>query len=275
MMLDGFLIRAALAGVGLALACAPLGCFVAWRRMAYYGDATAHAALLGVALSLGLGLPLTPAVVGVALAMAAAVTGLSARQSADAILGVMSHAALAAGLVAVSFLRGVRSDLDAWLFGDLLSVTRGDLVVIWLGAAAVILLIGSRWSRLILATLSPDMAVAERIDPRREQWVLNLALALVVAAGIRIVGALLIGAMLIIPAAAARPLSRSPETMVALTAIAGTLASLAGLAGAWRLDTPAGPTIICAAAILFLAATAAGAVRHGMRDGEVSDSSNS
>ncbi|ARJ68830.1 metal ABC transporter permease [Paracoccus contaminans] len=266
-MLDGFMIRAACAGVGVALACAPLGCFVAWRRMAYYGDATAHAALLGVALSLALDLPLTPAIVGVALTMAAAVSGLSGRQSADAMLGVLSHAALAAGLVAVSFLQGVRSDLSAWLFGDLLSVTRSDLVVIWLGAGAVILLIGWRWSRLILATLSPEMAVADRIDPRREQWALNIALALVVAVGIRIVGALLISAMLIIPAAAARPLSRSPEAMVALTALAGVAATLGGLGAAWRLDTPSGPTIICAAAALFALGTAAGAIRQAVQRG--------
>lgn len=255
-MLSDFMIRAALAGVGLALACAPLGCFVVWRRMAYYGDATAHAALLGVALSLAFSLPLVPSVVLVALAMAAAISTLSGRQAVDTMLGVMAHSALAAGLVAVSFLHGVRSDLSAWLFGDLLAVTRADLVVIWGGAGAVVALIFWRWSRLLLATLSPEMAVADGISPRVEQWVLNLALALVVAVGIRIVGALLISAMLIIPAAAARPLARSPEAMVAATALTGTAASLGGLAAAWHLDTPAGPTIICAAAVIFVLATA-------------------
>lgn len=250
-----FMIRAALAGIGLAVACAPLGCFVVWRRMAYYGDATAHAALLGVALSLAMSLPLAPAVIAVALAMAAAVGALSGRQSVDTLLGVLAHTALAAGLVAVSFVQGVRSDLSAWLFGDILSVTRGDLVTIWLGAAAVAALIFWRWSRLILATLSPEMAVADRISPRVEQWVLNIALAVVVAVGIRIVGALLISAMLIIPAAAARPLSRSPEAMVLAAGLIGSVATLAGLGAAWRLDTPTGPTIVCAAAVLFVVAT--------------------
>lgn len=259
-MLDDFMIRAALAGVGLALACAPLGCFVVWRRMAYYGDATAHAALLGVALSLALDLPLAPATLAVALAMATAISALSHRQAVDTMLGVLAHSALAVGLVAVSFLQGVRSDLSAWLFGDLLAVTRGDLAVIGAGAGAVVALIGWRWSRLLLSTLSPEMAAADGISPRVEQWVLNIALALVVAVGIRIVGALLISAMLILPAAAARPLSRSPEAMAATTAVIGVLASLGGLAGAWHLDTPTGPTIVCAAAMLFAAATLAGAL---------------
>ena len=256
-MLSDFMIRAALAGIGLAAACAPLGCFVVWRRMAYFGDATAHAALLGVAVSLALSVPLFPAVIIVALAMAAAVAGMAGRQSVDTMLGVLSHSALAAGLVAVSFVQGVRSDLNAWLFGDILSVTRGDLVTIWCGAAAVVALILWRWSQLLLATLSPEMAAADGISPRFEQWVLNIALALVVAVGIRIVGAMLVSAMLIIPAAAARPLVRGPEAMVLATALIGALAAIGGLGAAWHLDTPTGPTIICAAAILFVLATLA------------------
>ena len=255
-MLDDFMIRAALAGVGLALACAPLGCFVVWRRMAYYGDATSHAALLGVALSLAFALPLFPAVIIVALAMAAAVAGMSGRQSVDTLLGVLSHSALAAGLVAVSFVEGVRSDLMAYLFGDILAVTRGDLALIWGGAAAVIALIAWRWSGLLLSTLSPEMAVADGIRPRAEQWALNAALALVVAVGIKIVGALLISAMLIIPAAAARPLVRTPQAMALAAALIGSAAMLGGLGTAFQLDTPTGPTIVCAAAVLFLAATA-------------------
>ncbi|MBV0892821.1 metal ABC transporter permease [Paracoccus sp. Z118] len=252
-MLNDFMIRAALAGIGLAIACAPLGCFVVWRRMAYFGDATAHAALLGVALSLALAVPLFPAVIVVALAMAAAVASLTGRgHASDTILGVLSHAALAAGLVAVSLVPGVRSDLNAYLFGDILAVTRGDLVTIWLGAAAVVGLLAWRWSALLLSTLSPEMAVAAGIRPRLEQWALNIALALVVAAGIRIVGALLISAMLIIPAAAARPLSRTPEGMAVATAALGMAGVVGGLAAAWTQDSPTGPTIVCAVAVLFV-----------------------
>lgn len=254
-MLDNFLIRAALAGIGLALACAPLGCFVVWRRMAYYGDATAHAALLGVALSLALSVPLFPAVILVALVMAAVVAGMAGRQSVDTMLGVLAHSALAAGLVAVSFVHGVRSDLMAYLFGDILAVTRGDLAVIWGGALAVVLLIGARWSGLLLSTLSPEMAVSDGISPRVEQWVLNLALALVVAVGIKIVGAMLISAMLIIPAATARSVARTPEAMVLMTAATGAAAALGGLWLAFHLDTPTGPTMICAAAGLFALAS--------------------
>lgn len=257
-----FMIRAALAGVGLALACAPLGCFVVWRRMAYYGDATAHAALLGVALSLAFTVPLFPAVIVVALAMAAVVAGMSGRQSVDTMLGVLSHSALAGGMVAVSFVDGVRADLMAYLFGDILAVTRGDVALIWAGAVAVAALVAWRWSALLLSTLSPEMAVADGINPKAQQWVLNIALALAVAVGIKIVGALLISAMLIIPAAAARPLVRSPQAMVLVAALIGAAAAVGGLGAAFRLDTPTGPTIVCAAAVLFALATLAGSARR-------------
>lgn len=254
-MFADFMIRAALAGIGLALACAQLGCFVVWRRMAYYGDATAHAALLGVALSLAFALPLFPAVIVVALVMAAAVSGMAGRQSVDTMLGVLSHSALAAGLVSVSFVQGVRSDLMAYLFGDILAVTRGDVALIWTGAVAVAALVAWRWSRLLLATLSPEMAVADGISPRTEQWALNLALAVTVAVGIKIVGALLISAMLIIPAAAARPLVQTPRAMVLVAGLIGAVAAVLGLGAAFRLDTPTGPTIVCAAAVMFTLAT--------------------
>ena len=133
-MLDDFLIRAALAGVGTAIATAPMGCFVVWRRMAYFGDATAHASILGVALALAFSLPVVWGAAMVALLMASVVSSLSGRGVAmDTLLGVMAHSALAFGLVAVSFIDGVRIDLMAYLFGDILAVTKTDLAVIWGG----------------------------------------------------------------------------------------------------------------------------------------------
>lgn len=251
-LLGDFMVRAALAGLGVALAAAPLGCFVVWRRMAYFGEATAHAAVLGVALALALDLPLAPGVLAVSLVMALSIAALSRRGHAmDTLLGVFAHSTLAFGLVAVSFLPGVRLDLMAYLFGDILAVSRGDLVVIWGGALMVCALILWRWSALLTATLNPDLAHASNIDPRREQLVLTLALALVVAVAIKVVGALLIAAMLILPAAAARPFSRTPEGMALVAALFGSIAALGGLAVSWHLDTPTGPTIVCLAAVLF------------------------
>jgi zinc transport system permease protein len=251
-MLDDFLVRAVLASVGAALAAAPLGVFVVWRRMAYFGDATAHAAVLGVALALAFSVPVFAGTLMVALVVAFGVARLSGQgHGTDMVLGVAAHAALALGLVAASFVQGPRLNLEAYLFGDILAVSRTDLMVIWGGGAVVAVLIGWRWQALLTATVSPDLAAASGVDPDRERVVLMLALALVVAVALKVVGALLIGALLIIPAAAARPLSRTPEGMLAATAGLGVLAALGGLWASWMLDTPAGPSIVCAATVLF------------------------
>lgn len=260
-MLDDFMVRAALAGVGVALAAAPMGCFVVWRRMAYFGEATAHAAVLGVAFALSFSLPILPAVIVAALAMASAVTALRGRGYAmDTLLGVMAHSALAVGLVAVAMMSNVRLDLMAFLFGDILAVNRMDLATIWIGGALVAGLILWRWSALILSTLNPDLARASGIDPRREEVWLTLALALMVAVAIKVVGVLLIAAMLVIPAAAARPLVRTPEAMAVTAAIIGALSALGGLYGAYWFDTPAGPSIVCGASLAFVVTTVVGSV---------------
>ncbi|MGO2131814.1 MAG: metal ABC transporter permease [Halomonas sp.] len=262
-MLDDFLVRATLAGLGVAFAAAPLGCFVVWRRMAYFGDATAHAAILGVALSLLLSTSVFVSVLAVSLIMAALVSLLSERGYAmDTLLGVMAHSALAFGLVAVSFLSGVRIDLMAYLFGDILAVSKGDLVLIGGGALLVVSLVGWRWSALLTATLNADLARASGIDPRREQLVLTLALAVVVAVALKVVGALLIAALLIIPAAAARPFCRSPEAMALLATVVGAASTTGGLQAAYWLDTPTGPTIVCLAAILFALSSLVSQIRR-------------
>jgi len=258
-MLDDFLVRAALAGVGVGLAAGPLGAFVVWRRMAYFGDATAHAAILGVALSLAFSMSIFTGTLTVALAMAWAVAMLSGRGLAmDTLLGVLAHAALAFGLVAVSFVQGVRVDLMAYLFGDILAVGHTDLAVIWGGAAMVLALLVWRWNALLTSTLSDELACAAGIDPRRERLVLTLALAVVVAVAIKVVGALLITAMLIIPAAAARPFATTPERMAVAAAAIGALSALGGLRLAYLADTPAGPTIVCVAALFFTVSTVLG-----------------
>ena len=261
-MLDDFLIRAALAGVGVALAAGPLGSFVVWRRMAYFGDATAHAAILGVALALATDLPIGVGTLIVALAMAAIVSTLAARGWAmDTTLGVLAHSALALGLVAVSLIPAVRVDLSAYLFGDILAVTRRDLGFIWGGAGLVLVLLIWRWSALLTTTLSEDLAFASGFDPARERLILTLALALTVAVALKVVGALLIAALLIIPAAAARSLARSPETMAALATAIGAGATLGGLALSLNLDTPAGPSIVAVGAAIFAILALAGRIR--------------
>lgn len=251
-MLDDFLIRAALAGLGTALAAGALGCFVVWRRLAYFGDATAHAAVLGVAVSLAFSISVFVGVVLVALGVGLLFHLLQGRgPGSDALLGVLAHGALALGLVAVALIPDVRIDLESYLFGDVLTVGRSDLALIWIGAALVLGLLYWRWSALLTSTLSEDLAIAAGVSPRREALLLTLLLATVVAVSIKVVGALLITAMLVIPASTARGFARSPEGMAALSMSLGALAAVGGVQLALVLNTPVGPTMVALSAALF------------------------
>lgn len=251
--MSDFMIRALLAGLGVALAAGPLGCFVVWRRMAYFGDAMAHAAILGVAIAFGLTVSVYVSVIAVTLLVALLIFALESEGfGVDTALGVLSHGALAAGLVAASLIPSVRGDLSAFLFGDVLAVRAQDLWVIWAAAIAVCALLAWRWSALLTATLNPDLASASGIRPRQVRVVLTVSLALLVAVAIKVVGALLITALLIIPAAAARPLSRTPEQMVLGAVGIGAASTLLGLLLTYQLDTPAGPSIVLAALVFFV-----------------------
>lgn len=252
-MIDDFLVRAFLAGVGVALIAGPLGCFVVWRRMAYFGDATAHAALLGVALALATDLPILAGVFVIA-AMVAVGTAIlaSGRYAMDTVLGVAAHAGLALGLVAISLVDNVRVDLMAYLFGDVLAVSTVDLAYIWGGALVIGLILWRTWNDLLNATLNEELAYAEGGNPAFGRLLLNLLLAVLIAIAMKIVGVLLITALLIIPAAAARPLARTPEGMAGLAVALGMIAVTLGLNASLRLDTPAGPSIVVAAAFAFI-----------------------
>lgn len=222
--LDDFMTRAILAAVGTALACGALGCFVVWRRMAYFGDATAHAAILGVALALLFSVSIPLGVLIVALAMAFIVGSLSGMSMIpDSLLGVLSHSSLALRLVAVSLMPAARVDLDAYLFGDILVVSRMDLAVIWGGAVIVCAPLAWRRQALLAEILSGDLAYASGLNPARDRMMLMLLIAAVVAVSIKVVGALLITAMLIIPAAAVRLIARGPEGMAACATVIGVV----------------------------------------------------
>ncbi|MBX5157906.1 MULTISPECIES: zinc ABC transporter permease subunit ZnuB [unclassified Rhizobium] len=253
-MLDDFFVRAILAGVGLALTTGPLGCFIIWRRMAYFGDTIAHSALLGVALSLLFELNLTLAVFAVAALVSVLLLFLQKRQalSADALLGILSHATLAIGLVMVAFMSWVRIDLIAFLFGDILAVSPTDIALIWGGGLFVLVAMAWLWRPLLAATVNAELAEAEGLKPERARLFFMLLMAVVIAIAMKIVGIMLITSLLIIPAAAARRFSATPEIMAVLSSLIGAVAVVGGLFGSLTYDTPSGPSIVVAALILFM-----------------------
>jgi len=263
-MLDDFLWRAFLAGAGLALVAGPLGCFVIWRRMAYFGDSLAHSALLGVTLGFLLNIDLQLGVAAVCAAFALLVGLLQQQQRlpSDTLLGILAHSGLALGLVALSFVASLRLDLMGYLFGDILAVGRNDLLWIWLGGAAVLTLVALFWRPLLLSSLHEDLARAEGIAVLPLRLLLMLMLAVTIAVAMKIVGILLITSMLILPAAAARRFARSPEQMALLAGVLGVGAVGLGLSASLTYDTPSGPSIVVAALLLFILSLLGGSLLH-------------
>ncbi len=253
-MLDDFFTRALIAGIGVALVAGPLGCFIVWRRLAYFGDTLSHAALLGVALGFLFEVNTTLAVFAVSGCVSLALLFLQRRAtlSSDALLGLLSHSALALGLVVLAFMTWVRMDLMGLLFGDILSVSKIDIAVIWAGGATVMALLAMIWRPLFAGTVSRELAAAEGMHPERADLAFMLLLAAVIAISMKIVGVLLITAMLIIPAATARRFAAGPEQMAIVAALVGAIAVIAGLFSSLEFDTPAGPSIVVAALALFV-----------------------
>ncbi len=262
-LLQDFVLRALAAGLGVAAVAGPLGCLVVWRRMAYFGDTMAHAALLGVALGLlaGVPLPLGVLAVGAVVALMMAALMAQGRWGSDTLLGIFSHTALALGLVALGLMAEVRVDLLGYLFGDILAVTPARLGWIYAGGGAVLAVLLLLWRPLVAATVAPDLAQAEGVPVAALRVVFMLLIAVVVAVAMQIVGVLLITALLIIPAAAARGLARGPEAMALLAALLGAVAVAAGIAASALLDTPTGPSIVVAAGALFVLGLAAPPLR--------------
>ena len=253
-MLDDFFIRALLAGIGVALVAGPLGCFIVWRRLAYFGDTLSHAALLGVALAFLFEVNVTLAVFAVSACVSIALLLLQRRASlsADALLGLLAHSALALGLVVLAFMTWIRMDLMGFLFGDILAVSKLDVAIVWTGGVVVLAILAAIWRPLFAATVSPELAQAEGMNPERANIIFMLLMAAVIAISMKIVGVLLITAMLIIPTAAARRFAAGPEQMAVLAAVIGAIAVIGGLFGSLEWDTPAGPSIVVAALCLFV-----------------------
>ena len=253
-MLEDFFFRALLGGIGVAIVAGPVGCFIIWRRLAYFGDTLSHSALLGVAMALLLELNITVSVFFISLIVSLLLLLLQKRASlsSDALLGLLAHATLAVGLVVLAFMTWVRVDLMGFLFGDILAVTTNDLAVIWFGGLAVLIGLSLIWRRLFAATVNYELAKAEGAKPDITNIVFMVLVAAVIAVSMKLVGVLLITALLIVPAATARRFSTSPEHMAIIAAVIGALSVFVGLNGSLQWDTPAGPSIVVAALAGFI-----------------------
>ena len=253
-MFDDFFIRALIAGIGIAIVVGPLGCFVIWRRLSYFGDTLSHSALLGVTLAYSFSLNISISVFIVSAVVALLLINLQKRTklAGDSLLGLLAHSSLAIGLVLIGFLSYIRFDLMGLLFGDILAVTIEDIALVWVGGFVILGILYFIWKSLFSATVNFDLSAAEGMKPEVSNLIFTLLLAGVIALSIKMIGALLITGLLLIPAATARNISNSPNQMVFLATLVGVISVIAGLFTSLELNTSSGPTIIVVALILFI-----------------------
>ena len=253
-MLDDFIVRAIIAGIGIALVTGPLGCFVVWRRLSFFGDTLAHSALLGVLISITLDINVSLTIFVVASLVAILLLRLerTTNLAGDSLLGLISHSSLAIGLVILGFLSFIRFDVMGVLFGDILSVNSNDLLVIWIGGALILVVLSYIWKPLFASTVNFELAEAEGMKPERVNAIFTILLAALIAISIKMIGVLLITGLLIIPTAMARNLSDNPRQMVILSIIGGLLSVLIGLYASFEINTSSGPSIVVVALILFI-----------------------
>ena len=253
-MFDDFFIRALVAGLGVALVTGPLGCFIIWRRLSFFGDTLAHSALLGVTLAFSFDINIAFSVFIISSAIALILLKLQKKTNlpGDALLGLLAHSSLAVGLVVIGFLSFIRFDIMGLLFGDILAVTENDLIIIWVGGAIILFVLKLIWKPLFASTVNYELAEAEGMKPERVNAIFTILMAAIIAISIKMVGLLLITGMLIIPAAMARNISNNPKQMVLFSIIGGLLSVVMGLFGSLEINTPSGPSIITAGLILFI-----------------------
>lgn len=246
-------------GLLTALVCGPLGSLLVWRRLAYFGDSLSHAALLGVGLSLLLSIPGWIGIITVCLTMALLLGLLMKRPelASDTLLTILATSSLSLGLIVTSFVDGLRVDLMAYLFGDLLALAPADLPPLLLGAIGIVGVVIWQWRGLVASSISEELAAVDGVPVARLRLLLLILLALVVTAAMKVVGVLLITALLVIPAAVARRLARTPEQMALGASLVGAVAVMAGLGGSLQWNLPLGPAIVVAAAMMFALATLA------------------
>ena len=249
-----FVVYALLAGWGIALMAGPLGSFAVWRRMAYFGDTLAHSALTGVAFGLILSININLAVSLFCLLLALILVVLQSNRTiaTDTLLGILSHSMLALGLIVVSVFGQGQVDIYGYLFGDMLAVTQADLLTIGATLAVVLPLMFWLWQPLLAITVHEELAKVEGVPVTGVKTALMLTMALVIAVAMKVIGVLLITALLIIPAAASRRLVHTPEHMAIGATLLGMLAICGGVALSFWWDTPAGPSTVLCASLFFL-----------------------
>lgn len=263
-----FMLRGLAAAVLVGLVCAVIGAFVVLRGMAFFGDALAHAVLPGVAVAYLLGGsqgPLFWGALGAAVltALGIGVVTRGSRLREDTAIGVVFAGAFALGIALISSIRSYSVDLAHILFGNILAVTSGDLLIIGGFGLAVLLIVGALFKEFVIVAFDPVHAATLRLPIEPLRYLLLVLIAITVVVSLQTVGAGLLTAMLITPAATGYLLARRLPAMLAIAALVGVFSGVAGLYLSYYVAISSGAAIVLVATACFGVAWVVARVRGG------------
>ena len=250
-----FMQRAIIAGLLMGLTLSLLGVFVVLRRSAFFGDAVAHFAFAGVALGFLFAINPIVAAIFVSAFLALGMGYLKNHaplQSLDTIIGIFFSGAAALGIFVIGLLKGYRADLFQFLFGDIIAISSQDVLTALIISILIIVVFVFAWKPLFKMTFNREVAQISGVKVHMYEYLFLALLAIVTAMSIKVVGIILVPALLVIPAAAAKNISRSLHQMIAYSLIVGVLSVTGGLIGSFYFNTASGATIVLASIVCFV-----------------------
>jgi zinc transport system permease protein len=255
-----FMQRALAAGVAVGFLCSVVGVFVTLRSMAFFSDAIAHSALAGIALGILFGMAPVPAAIIFCVVVAAGITYLTYRTelTSDTVIGVFFSGSIALGVLLMGLQEGYQTDLLTYLFGDVLAVSRLDVLLAVGLAVFVTTIVFGRSTLLVKIAFNRDLAQVEGAPVVVWDYIFMALLALTIAVSLKIVGIILVSALVIVPAATARNVARDFRSLMGLSVAVGLISAVGGLVASFYLNTASGPTIVMLSIVLFIISLAAG-----------------
>lgn len=250
-----FFINSLIAVITISLVTGALGSFMIWQRLSYLGDSLSHSSLLGIALALMFKVSLPISIMLIAIMFAILLSlNFNKLYSADTILNIVTNVVLSLSLILMSFLPSSNNSIVDSLFGDILTLNCSDIMLVLLTSIVVTLIVVFRWNHWLMISINQDFAMVEKININLVRLEFLVTLAIFIAISAQLIGILLIAAFLLIPAASARLISKTPMQMVLIATVFSLISGISGLILSAGFDLLTGPAIILASAVYLICA---------------------
>ena len=252
--MKNILLNAVITVFGISIGVGPIGSFVLWKKLSYFGDTIAHSALLGVTLAMIMHVHHIIGILLIATLPSLMLLQLRNYYTKDMLFNITSNSSLALASIILSIIPLSNTNvITSMLFGDVLAIDYSDIIVLYIATISIATIIACQWKKWLLITISTDLAIVAKLNTKILEIEFMILLSILIAVSINIIGILLITSLLIIPAATARVIIKTPIQMIVLSSILCFTSSICGLFASYTFDIPAGPSIIMMSTAILIA----------------------